>query len=157
MVLIEDKNDFLKKFTNKLGGYRKTDKYKKEKYPLENDNLKTINKKDAIKLVNDLDTELCYGCGCKILFCNYTPFCVYQFSFDRINNKKIHSIDNLKIVCWNCNSVKYGAIKCSCSRGCHINLKNDNKRTMEWEAVGRTEWYDLRYIESGKHLKGSLI
>jgi len=44
MVIIEDKNDFSKKFYNKLRDYNK---YKKEMFPLE-----TIKLKDAIKLVN---------------------------------------------------------------------------------------------------------
>jgi hypothetical protein len=122
MVIIEDKHDFKKKFYNKLNDYRKVDKRKKEHFTLENQGLETIKLKDAIKLVNDLDTDVCYGCKCKMLFYNYTPFCVYQFSFDRLDNKKIHSNDNLRIVCWNCNSSGYGSIKKSCSRGCHENL-----------------------------------
>ena len=153
MVLIEDEIDFAKKINKKLGGYRETDKHKKARYPLENTNLKTITKKDIIKLVNDLDTDLCRGCGCKMLFCNYAQFCIYQFSLDRIDNKKIHSINNLRIVCWNCNSSGYGSMKCSCSRGCHENLENDNKRLIQWNSVGRTEWCDIRFIESGDHVK----
>ena len=109
MVIIEDINDFSKKVNNKLRDYIRVDKYKKENYPLENEGLETIKLKNAIKLVNELDTYLCYGCKCKILFCNYTPFCVYQFSFDRIDNTKIHSNNNLRIVCWNCNSSGYGS------------------------------------------------
>ena len=116
MVIIEDNNDFSKKFYNKLRDYRRVDKCKKEKFPLENEGLETIKLKDAIKLVDELDTDLCYGCKCKMLFCNYTPYCVYQFSFDRIDNTKIHSNNNLRIVCWNCNSSGYGSIKQSCSR-----------------------------------------
>ena len=122
MVFIEDKNIFSKKFYNKLRDYRRVDKYKKEKFPLENENLETIKLQDAIKLVNDLESELCAGCNCKMLFCNYLPFCVYQFSFDRIDNKKMHSVNNIKIVCWNCNSSGYGSIKENCSRGCHLKL-----------------------------------
>jgi hypothetical protein len=126
MVLIENKKDFSKKNYNKLSDYRKVDRYKKEIFPLENENLETIKLKDAIELVNDLDSDLCYGCGCNMLFYNYIPYCVYQFSFDRIDNKKIHSKNNIKIVCWNCNSTGYGSIKKGCSRGCHnkIDIKD---------------------------------
>ena len=74
-----------------------------------------------------------------MLFCNYTPYCVYQFSFDRIDNTKIHSINNLRIVCWNCNSSGYGSIKQSCSRGCHENLDTSLDRPL--------------YLETSLHLK----
>lgn len=122
MVIIQDKKSFSKKFNNKLGDYKRRDKYKKKKYPKQNEGLETIKLNDAIKLVEELENDLCYGCKCKMLFCNYKSYCVYQFSFDRIDNTKIHSINNLRIVCWNCNSSGYGSIKKSCSRGCHKNL-----------------------------------
>ncbi len=122
MVIIEDKINFSKKFYNKLRDYKRRDKYINNKFPLENQGLETIKLKDAIKLVSDLDTDVCYGCKCKIIFCYYIPYCQYQFSFDRIDNTRIHSINNLRIVCWNCNSNGYGSIKHSCSRECHINF-----------------------------------
>ena len=120
MVIIEDKADFSIKFYNKLRDYRRVDKHKRECFPLENEGLKTITIEDAVRMVYALDSDICSGCNCKMLFCNYTPFCVYQFSFDRINNAKIHSNDNVRIVCWNCNSSGYGSIKLRCSRGCHM-------------------------------------
>jgi hypothetical protein len=127
MVIIEDIKSFSKKFHNKIGDYRRVDSYKHEKFPLENQGLQTITLKEAILLVNKLDTDICCGCGCKMLFCNYSPYCVYQFSFDRIDNKKIHSNDNLRIVCWNCNSSGHGSIKETCSRGCHKKLDEEQK------------------------------
>ena len=74
-----------------------------------------------------------------MLFCNYISFCVYQFSFDRIDNRKIHSNNNLRIVCWNCNSSGYGSIKLSCSRECHENLDTSHERSF--------------YRETSTHLK----
>lgn len=121
MVVIGDKKEFSKKFYNKLRDYRRRDKLIKNAFLSENIGLTTINLKDATKMVNDLNSDLCLGCNCNILFCNYEPYCIYQFSFDRINDKKIHSIDNLRIVCWNCNSSGFGSIKLSCSRKCHEN------------------------------------
>jgi len=115
MVVVDD---FSKKFYNKLRDYRRVDKLKKEKYPINNEGLETIKLTDAKKLIHELKTDLCEGCNCKMLF-NYTPYCVYQFSFDRIDNTKIHAKSNLRIVCYNCNSSGYGSIKQSCSRGCH--------------------------------------
>ena len=57
MVIIQDKNDFSKKFYNKLSSYRLVDKCKREKFPLENEGLETIKLKVAIKLVDELDTD----------------------------------------------------------------------------------------------------
>ena len=126
MVLIEDQTDFARKFYNKMSDYRKVDKHKRTIFPLENEGLETIKLTDAIQMVSELDSDICRGCNCKMLFCNYTPFCVYQFSFDRIDNAKIHSNDNVRIVCWNCNSSGYGSIKLRCSRGCHTSASHTN-------------------------------
>ena len=123
MVFIEDKRDFSKKINNKLREYKRTDKSKRESNVIANEGLETINIKDAIKLVCDLDSDLCKGCNCKLLFCHYTPYCLYQFSFDRIDNSKVHCVDNLRIVCWNCNSSGYGSKKLNCSRKCHMNIE----------------------------------
>ena len=92
-----------------------------------NEGLKTINLKDAFELIEKLNNDLCPGCNCKMLFCNYKPWCIYQFSFDRIDNNKIHSIDNLRIVCYNCNSLGLGSTKSKCSRGCHIEIIKGTK------------------------------
>ena len=121
--IIYDKKKFSTKFYNKLSDYRKVDRHKRTRFPFENEGLETVNLSNVITLVNQLDTDLCSGCKCKMLFCDYTPFCLYQFSLVRIDNAKIHSVNNIKIVCWNCNSSGYGSIKNSCSRKCHINTK----------------------------------
>ena len=123
----KNNQNFSKKFYNKQRDYNRIDKIKKEKYPLENEGLETIKLKDAIKLVSELDTDVCCGCECKMLFDIYAPYCVYQFSFDRIDNKKIHATNNLRVVCWNCNSSGYGSLKLSCSRDCHINLESKER------------------------------
>lgn len=103
MVFIQDEKDFLKRVSNKIKEYKKLDKIKKQQYILENEGLETIKSKEMINLVNKLESDICADCKCKILFCNYSPYCVYQFSFKRIDFKKIHSFNNLQIVCWNCN------------------------------------------------------
>jgi hypothetical protein len=139
MVVIENKKAFSQKFYNKLRDYRRVDKHKKETFPIENEGLKTINLKEAIQMVHDLATVTCHGCNCNILFCDYEPYCVYQFSFDRIDNKRIHSKDNLKIVCWNCNSSGYGSIKLSCSTNCHINATNLQDRPFYRETSTMTK------------------
>ena len=119
MVHIEDRDDLKKKIKNKMSGYRRCDKKKRDFYPLLNATLKSITTKDAIKLVDDLESDICSGCGCTMLFTNYTPYCIYQFSFDRKNNKMVHTIENLNIVCWNCNSCGWDTVKDHCPKGCH--------------------------------------
>ena len=113
--------DISKKINNKIRDYRRVDKRKKERFPSENEGLETIKLTDAIELINELKTDICEGCNSKMLF-NYSPYCVYQFSFDRIDDKKIHAKSNLRIVCYNCNASGYGSIKGGCSRGCHIKI-----------------------------------
>ena len=73
-------------------------------------------------MVTNLESDKCFGCGCTMLFYDYTPWCGYQFVFDRINNHKIHSVENLNIVCSYCNTYGYNAIKASCYKKCHVNL-----------------------------------
>ena len=115
MVEIENIKNLKKHIRYKLTDYKRGDKIKTDKFPEKNKNLKTITVDDAVNLIENLETDICKGCSCKILFCGYIPYCVYQFSFDRIDNEKIHSNDNLQIVCWNCNSSGYGSIKNTCT------------------------------------------
>lgn len=116
---LTEEEELKNKIRNKLGSYKKRDKKLIAKYPVVNKDLKTVNVKECIDLVEKLDDDKCPCCGCTMLF-NYTPYCVYQFSFDRINNNMIHCKENLRIICWNCNSSGEDAIKQDCTRGCHI-------------------------------------
>lgn len=115
------------KIKNKRRDYRRSDKCKKLRHPKENEGLKTISVKEGIELVNALENNKCPECNCEMLFDSFTPFCLYMFSFDRIDEKKIHSKDNLRIICFNCNASGAGAYKNSCSRNCHTSeyIKND--------------------------------
>ena len=112
--------ELTKKIRNKLRDYKRIDAKKKIRFPELNDGLETITMKDACKLIDDLKSDICCMCNCKMEF-TYKSWCVYQFSFDRIDERKIHAITNLQIICFNCNSSGYGSVKSSCSRGCHIN------------------------------------
>ena len=122
-IIIEDNNNNFSKLVcnvrNKLKTYKRDDKCLREEFLLENEGLETIKVIDAIKLIHELDTDICQGCNCKMLFYDYEPYCFYQFSFRRIDNKKIHTLDNLRIICWNCSSYGVGNYKDNCSRGCH--------------------------------------
>jgi len=119
MVTIEDNNNFSKmvyNIYNKLTQYKRDNKRIKEMFPLENEGLETIKLFDAIKLIDELDTDICKRCKCKMLFYDYDPYCMYQFSLRRIDKKKIHTPDNLIIICWSCSSHDGCKI---CSRCCH--------------------------------------
>lgn len=90
----------------KINAYKKFDDKLILKYPDENLNLKTITSKEAYEFIKNNNITKCPICHDEILYCNYTPLCLYQFSFDRINNKQIHHINNIQITCYNCNVLK---------------------------------------------------
>lgn len=143
MVDIITKNDdtILKKnIRNKINGYNIYDKKLINKYPDENINLKTINSKELYNFIKEKNIKNCPFCNDEILYHNYKPYCYYQFSIDRINNKEIHHINNIQIVCYYCNWMKnnddinnYNRYKIwgycckiiECKNKCH--LVDDNK------------------------------
>lgn len=118
MVEIINKRVFKNRLSRKIQSYKQIDNRCFQRYPNINENLTPILLNDYIKLVNDLDTDICGDCGCNILFENYMPYCFYQFSFHRLDAKKIHSFDNLQIKCWRCSSYSLNEHEI-CSRGCH--------------------------------------
>lgn len=74
MVEIENIKNLKKHIRYKLTDYKRGDKIKTEKFPEKNKNLKTITVDDAVNLIETLETDICKGCSCKILFCGYIPF-----------------------------------------------------------------------------------
>jgi hypothetical protein len=113
MVEITDIKKFKKNVMNKLSGYRKVDKVKLACNPKLNKNKKIITYDACLKLVQQLDSVVCSVCEDTMLFQDYIPWCMYQFSFDRLDNRIIHSIDNIRIICWGCNSYPNQPKKCS--------------------------------------------
>lgn len=126
-------NDFLKKqLVQKINSYKRIDKTKiKIKYPNQNVNLQTITWKEAYDFIKEKNQTHCPFCKDVILYYNYKPRCLYQFSLDRIYNDEIHHINNIQITCLNCNILKKDYSKptndkincCSkinCINGCHI-------------------------------------
>ena len=92
--------------TQKINSYKKQDEIIKNKYQDENLNYTTISKNEAYNFIKEQNIKNCPICDDIILYYEYLPHCLYQFSFDRLNNKEIHHINNLQIVCYNCNSLK---------------------------------------------------
>lgn len=120
---------FKKHISNKLGDYIRRDK----KLCSSNGNTEqTITPTQCIKLVEESDGS-CKMCNCEMLFVDYTPHCLYQFTFDRLDESRPHTVDNLRIICYSCNSTG-NVSKVNCINGCHgVNavkiVKPDNHNT----------------------------
>jgi len=124
----------------KINGYKKFDEKLKIKYPDENINLKTITTNEALIFIKEKNIKNCPICEDIILYDNYSSHCLFQFSFDRINNKEIHHLNNIQITCYNCNSKKANAeinnnrykiwgyaCKNDCINKCHLIDKDKNE------------------------------
>jgi hypothetical protein len=116
------------KITRKIGDYRRRDKVLSAKYPIINEGLTTITSDEGIEIVNKYG-KLCPGCGCEMLFKDYAPWCLYQFTFDKINDNIIHCKSNLKISCYMCNCSGYGTPKYSCKKLCHTSDVSRHKHS----------------------------
>lgn len=119
-----DSQKLIQKIKNKLNG-GKGIKSNDNKLRLNNtslSNMNTITVNDVIDLIGN--NKLCPDCNCELLFYDYQPFCLYQFSIDRIDNKLPHTISNCRITCYDCNAMKNEYVfkrtpKKSCIKGCH--------------------------------------
>ena len=130
------------KIRNKLRDYNRRDDKLRQKFINKNFS-KTVDINDCLEIVKK-HNGICEECNCKLLFFDYQPFCLYQFSFDRIDNSLIHSIDNLRIICYCCNSEGLGkkCLKSNCSRNCHngtFEYQNNNKYNIEYGSKNESE------------------
>ena len=127
MVIVYDIKLLKKHLQNKFGDYRKRDKKLGLDFKL--------SVHECIQLIKETDSK-CPECNCEMLFEEYKPWCLYQFSLDKIDNEKGHAIENLRIICYYCNAkggwklTKYDKDKEndrreSCSQKCHIVTTND--------------------------------
>ena len=73
---------------------------------------------DLLELVAE-STGKCPGCNCSLDFGDYKAACRYQWSPDRINRNVPHSKENLRLVCWSCNTGGLGIPQGPCKNGCH--------------------------------------
>ncbi len=73
---------------------------------------------DAWELLKNAH-RLCPGCGCALLYANYTKYCQYQYSLDRLDWAKPHSIGNVRILCLGCNLDSVDGRFKDCPNGCH--------------------------------------
>ena len=72
--------------------------YDKKKFDIKGD----IDINYIIELIEKQKTR-CYKCTDKVLTINYEPYCLFQFSIDRIDNFLPHNKDNVRISCYYCN------------------------------------------------------
>jgi hypothetical protein len=98
-----------KKFNTKMSDYRKRDK--------RNNRICDLKFADCLQLVENVND--CVGCGCKLLFTEYEPWCLHQFTFDRIDESLGHTKSNVRIICYTCNALGLGSPKTKCVKGCH--------------------------------------
>lgn len=93
------------------------------------DNIKfkkrgNISYKYIKQLLNEQDYK-CFKCDGKVITHLYEPYCLYQFSIDRLNNKKPHNEDNIKISCYFCNCQHHPKFdkerKIKCNNECFCN------------------------------------
>ena len=90
----------------------------------------TASAQELLQVAEAADDQ-CELCGCTMLFENYKPWCQYQFSFDRLDNSRGHSVENVRVICYACNADGGSAlvretkgcgpvsVKTPCVHGCH--------------------------------------
>ena len=84
----------------------------------------------ARRVVEESSGE-CENCRCELLFDGWQPWCLHQFSLDRMDLTKPHGPNNMRVLCYSCNAqiasrrdskgriVHIDCPKCDCLRGCH--------------------------------------
>lgn len=106
---------------------RKIQRYKQEdkKYhrKITND---YVSIEDVKNLLIKQDNK-CYVCRDNVMTKEWYPYCLYQFTLDRINNTLPHNRNNVLICCNYCNSYSHLSDKL-CIRGCHT-IKRNISRT----------------------------
>jgi len=105
-----DAENLRKKATAKLYNVRSRD--------IEQHGRCDLTLEDLLDLVA-ASTGQCPGCNCRMEFGDYKTACRYQWSPDRINRNVPHSKDNVRIICWSCNTGGLGIRKGPCKNGCH--------------------------------------
>ena len=94
---------------------------------------KTSNLKIAgARKVIEGSSGRCENCGCELLFDGWLPWCLHQFSLDRVDLTQPHGEENMRLLCYCCNAqiankrdsqgrvIHIECPKCDCSKGCHV-------------------------------------
>jgi hypothetical protein len=83
---------------------------------------------DDIKELLNKQQFKCYICNDEVKTTNWTSFCCYQFSIDRIDDNKPHDRNNILISCYYCNCRQYPDFNQHnklCKEKCHIDKKEN--------------------------------
>ena len=96
MVEIKDRSKLIKSLKSRIYSYKNRDK----RHGIENTDV-TVD--ICMELIEKSD-GICISCNCQMLFENITRYCIYQFTIDAIDPKKGHNKDNLRLLCFECNS-----------------------------------------------------
>jgi hypothetical protein len=116
----DNTDNLLKNIKNKIYNYNIFDK---NKFNI----VGNISINDVKELLNKQNFK-CYICNDTIKTINWSPFCCYQFSIDRINDNKPHDRNNILISCYYCNCrhhPNFDQKNKICNSKCHT-IKKDN-------------------------------
>lgn len=108
---------------DKIRSYKNQDREKNRNV----DNEEYCDVETVVRLINKQDS-MCYVCGDKVIFEESEPYCLYQFTLDRIDNSKPHNKDNVLLCCYYCNCrhafICQQARTKICQNGCHTHIRN---------------------------------
>jgi hypothetical protein len=113
-------NDLLKNIQKKISNYNIFDENKFNK-------IGNIQIEDVKELLNKQNFK-CYICNDIVKTINWSPYCCYQFSVDRIDNNKPHDRNNILISCYYCNcrnDPRFDQNNKLCNNKCHT-IKREN-------------------------------
>lgn len=92
-----------------------------------------ITTNDVIEMLRKQNSR-CWVCNDIVLTVKWKPYCCYQFSIDRIDDRKPHDKDNCQISCYYCNCRHHENFNQPykvCSQGCHTIKKDIIERTQK--------------------------
>jgi hypothetical protein len=123
-----DNPNILTAVQNKINGYKSQDNIKGRCEG-------NVSVEDIFQLLKTQEFK-CYVCKDEVKTSNWKPYCLYQFTLDRIDNNLPHNRDNVLISCYYCNCIDVLMGKnCSkntmnkkCVGGCHNIGKNFRSR-----------------------------
>jgi hypothetical protein len=98
----------------KLSKYKHTDK---NKFGYESD----LTYEDVLELL-EKQNFTCYICNDNVITSKWKPYCCYQFSVDRIDDRLPHNKNNVLISCYYCNCRYFSEFNQDykiCDSGCH--------------------------------------
>jgi len=120
-----DNKNIQSTIARKIKDYKKQDLTKFEKEG-------NVEVKDVFELLKKQEFK-CYVCDDEVKTFKWRPFCLYQFTLDRLDNSLPHNKDNVLICCYYCNCIEYlsNVVGCSesvknkiCRNGCHCIKRN---------------------------------